>query len=183
MWKQYFKKHAKRKPREQLVRAISYANKGNALDLGSGTCIETKYLVKQGFNVIAVDSAPEAKKYANKRFEFKNISFQEYKFPLNKFNLINAQFALPFYGKKGFNGFIKKIIGSLKPKGVFVGQFFGKKDSWNIGKPELVFHVKQQVINLLSDMKILEFIEEEKDGKTASGNLKHWHIFHFIVQK
>lgn len=188
-WEQYFKKHAKRKPRKQLIRAISFCkNKENALDLGAGTLIESRFLIKKAFkNVVAVDSAPNAKIFAkslkNKKFKFKNISFQEYNFPKNTFDLINAQFALPFYGKKGFNNFIKKIIGSLKPKGVFVGQFFGRKDSWNGRKLELVFHTRQQVINLLSGMKILEFTEEEKDGKTASENLKHWHIFHFIAQK
>lgn len=188
-WKQYFKKHTKRKPREQLVRAISFCkNKETALDLGAGTLIESRFLIKKGFKyIVAIDNAPEVKKFAknfkNKKLGFKNISFQKYTFPKKTFDLINAQFSLPFFGKKNFNSFMKKIAGSLKPKGVFVGQFFGKKDSWNDGRPELIFHTKKQVLSLLSDLKILEFIEKDGDGKTASGKLKHWHIFHVIAQK
>lgn len=187
-WKPYFEKHEKRKPREQLVKAVSFCIKrGNALDLGAGTMIESKFLLRKGFKVTAVDNAPEVKKYAksikNKKFILANLPFQKYKFPKNTFDLINAQFALPFHGKKGFNTFIKNIEMALKPNGVFVGQFFGKKDSWNDGKEEIVFHSKPQVLKLLSSMKILEFIEEEKDGITASGHKKHWQIFHFIAQK
>jgi len=93
------------------------------------------------------------------------------------------------YGKKGFNIFIKKIKNSLKPKNIFVAQFLGVKDSWNgdllsaTPKANYVFHTKKQAIDLLSYLKILEFIEEDKDGKTALGKMKHWHIFYFIAQK
>lgn len=178
-----------RKPRELLVLAVSFCkNKENALDLGAGTLIESKFLVKKGFkHVLATDSSPEvkifAKKLKNKKFKFKNISFHKYNFPKNTFNLINAQYALPFYGKRGFKSFIKKITGSLAPKGIFVGQFFGARDSWNNSKSNLAFHTKKQALDLLSGLKILEFIEEEKDGKDASGEQKHWHVFHFIVQE
>lgn len=188
-WKKYFKYHESRKPREQLVQAVSFCkNKENALDLGAGTLIESKFLIKKGFKkVTAVDNALEvkifAKKFNNKKLELKNISFQEYNFSKNTFDLINAQFALPFYGKKGFSGFIKKIKNSLKKNGIFVGQLFGKKDSSNNKKTELVFQTKKEALALLSDLKILEFKEEEKDGKTVSGKIRHWHIFHFIVKK
>ncbi len=195
MWKKYFKKHLKRKPREQLVRAFSFCvNKTNALDLGAGTLIESKFLIKKGFKtVIAIDNAPEVKKFVrnfnNKKLIYKDISFQEYDFPKNNFDLINSQFSIHLYGKKGFNIFIKKIKNSLKPKGVFVGQFLGVKDSWNgdlssaTPKANYVFHTKKQVIDLLSGLKILEFVEEDEDGKTALGKMKHWHIFHFIAKK
>ena len=51
----------------------------------------------------------------------------------------------------------------------------GVKDSWN-GNPKsatpkanYVFHTKKQALGLLSDLKILEFIEEDEDGKTILG--------------
>jgi len=195
MWKEYFKKHKKRKPREQLVRAVSFClNKDKALDLGAGTLIESKFLIKKGFkNVVVIDNAPEVKTYVknfnNKKLHFKNVSFQEYDFSKNTFDLINSQFSLHFYGEKGFRSFIKSIRSSLKPGGIFVGQFLGVKDSWNekkkskIPKANSVFHTKKQALSLLSGMKILEFIEEDKDGKTALGIPKHWHVFYFIAQK
>lgn len=195
MWKKYFKKHLKRKPKKQLVRALYFcANKENALDLGAGTLIESKFLIKKGFkNVVAVDNAPEVKKFVknfnNKKLVYKNVSFQEYDYPKNTFDIINSQFALHLYGKKGFNAFIKKIKNSLKPNGIFVAQFLGVKDSWksNPGSATLgasyVFHTRKQALDLLSGLEILEFIEKDEDGKTALGLEKHWHIFYFIARK
>ncbi|MES3032148.1 MAG: class I SAM-dependent methyltransferase [Patescibacteria group bacterium] len=193
MWKKYYKKHEKREPRKQLVRAVNFCHvkKGNALDLGSGTMIESKFLARKGFNVVAIDHAPESKKYAkniSKKITFKNISFKEYNYPKNTFDLITSQLSLHLYGYKGFNLFIKRIINSLKPKGIFVGQFFGVNDSWNtegvpFPKYDYVFHTKRQVLKLLSPLKILELEEKEKDGKTIHGVPHHWHMFHFIARK
>ncbi|OGI72155.1 hypothetical protein A3C60_02485 [Candidatus Nomurabacteria bacterium RIFCSPHIGHO2_02_FULL_37_45] len=186
-WKKYFKKQEGRKPREQLVRAVSLRKiRTNALDLGSGNFIESKYLAKKFKSVIAMDSSLDIAKYnkgLNRRIHFLNVPFQEVDFSQYRFDLINAQFSLPFYGKKGFNEFIEILIKSLKKDGIFVGQFFGVNDSWNKKDSELVFHTKNQVLNLFSKLKIVEFIEEEREGKTALGRPKHWHIFHFIARK
>ncbi len=192
MWEQYLKKQEKRKPRGTLVRAVSFCkNKKFALDLGSGNFIESKFLAKKGFKVVAIDHALEAKKYAkklHKNIKFLNISFKEYDYPKKTFDLVTSQYSLHLYGHKGFNSFIKKIKNTLKPGGVFVGQFFGVRDDWNLGKVpfpayDYVFHTKKQALGLLSDMKIFEFIEYEEDGKTDLGKLKHWHQFYFIAQK
>jgi tellurite methyltransferase len=188
-WKNYFKKQEERKPREQLVRAISFCkNKVYALDLGSGNFIESKYLAKEFQIVTAIDSSSDVKKYTknlSKKISFLNIPFSECNFSEKELNLINAQFALPFYGKKGFKKFIERLIKSLKKDGIFVGQFFGVQDSFNIKKykNKMVFNSKKEVLEMLSDFKILEFIEEEKEGQITSGELRHWHVFHFIAKR
>ncbi len=163
-WKLYFEKHLNRKPKEQLIKALSFcASKNVALDLGAGTLIESRAILNNGFKkVIAIDNAPDVglfvKNFNDVRLSFKNISFKEYNFPKNKFDLINAQYALPFNGEKGFNTLFKKIKNSLKNKGVFVGQFFGVKDSWNKKGSDLVFHKKSEVLKLLSGLEVIEFI-------------------------
>lgn len=188
-WKNYFKKHISRKPREQLIKAISFCKgRENALDLGAGTLVESKFLIKSGFKkVIAVDGSRETKKFATKlnpkKFSLKISLFQNFNFPKKKYDLINAQYSLPFYGPKKFKSFIKKIKDSLKPNGIFVGQLFGVNDSWNTRNKEIAFHTKDEALKLLSGLKIIEFKEEEKDGKTTSGQEKHWHLFHFIAEK
>lgn len=188
-WKNYFNKHRNRKPREQLIRAVSFCvNKENALDIGAGTLVETKYLLENGFkNVVAIDDFSEAKLIAESikddRLDFQPVSFQDFKFPQNKFDLINAQYALPFYGQKDFSNFIKTVVDSLAVDGIFVGQFFGIKDGWNTPESDLVFNTKEEILSFFADLKVIELVEEEKDAKTASGEDKHWHVFHFIVQK
>ncbi len=187
-WNDYYKRNLTRKPRKELVKAISFcAQRKNALDLGSGSFIESKFLTEKGFKVVAVDDSPDSKEllssFSDEEIDFKNISFQEYSFPKNFFDLTNAQFSLPFYGKKDFSIFIAKIVGSLLDNGIFVGQFFGVKDSWNTTESNLAFQTKEEILSMFNDLEILELNEEEKDGLTANGQLKHWHIFHFIVKK
>jgi tellurite methyltransferase len=188
-WSNYYTKHASRKPREQVVRAIELCtNKDSALDLGAGTLVESTFLLQSGFNkVIALDNSPEIKKFAEdldpKHFSLEISTFQDFKFAENNFDLINAQYALPFHGPENFKEFIEKIKNSLKSGGVFVGQFFGINDSWNTSESKLEFQTKEEVLELLSGLKIVEFQEEKKDGKTAAGLDKHWHVFHFIAVK
>ena len=47
----------------------------------------------------------------------------------------------------------------------------------------MTFLSKEQVIDLFNDFEIIEFKENEKDGKTAIGIIKHWHTFDIIARK
>ena len=48
----------------------------------------------------------------------------------------------------------------------------------------MVFLTKQQVLNLFKEsFEIIYFYELEKDGKTALGQTKHWHIYNIIAKK
>lgn len=188
-WNAYYKNHAGRKPREQLVRAASLCvEKNSALDLGAGTLVESAFLVENSFKkVVAVDSSPETKAFAvtldPEKFELTVSSFQGFDFKENQYDLVNAQYALPFHGPENFLVFIQKIKSSLKLGGIFVGQFFGVRDEWNNPDTKLAFQTKEEGKELLSGLEIIEFVEEEKDGRTAAGAEKHWHVFHFIARK
>lgn len=185
-WKSYFTKQKGRKPRPQLVEAIKFCeNKNRALDLGCGNFIESNYLAKKGFHsVVAIDSAYGLKQLSRQaRVLFICQPFNEVEWVENYFDLINAQYSLPFYGKKDFTRFIKEIKSSLNNTGIFTGQFFGINDSWNLPESNMVFHTKEEIGKLLFPLEIIELKEEEYDGETALGKKKHWHVFHFIVKK
>lgn len=188
-WETYAKVHANRKPREQLVRAVAFCDtKESALDLGAGTLVESMYLLEAGFvYVTAVDSSPQSKEFASHidsdKFTLVNESFNNFVFETNTYDFINAQYALPFHGQKDFNIFIDQIIQSLKPGGVFVGQLFGNRDEWNKSDTKLAFQTKEEAWGILSSLELIEFVEEEKEGATAAGTTKHWHVFHFIARK
>jgi SAM-dependent methyltransferase len=119
-WETYAKVHAKRKPREQVVRAVTFCTeKMSALDLGAGTLIESAYLLEVGFEqVSAVDSSPQSIEFATQldspKFSLINKGFHDFTFQQDTYDLINAQYALPFYGPKGFSAFIQLIVLSLK---------------------------------------------------------------------
>lgn len=47
----------------------------------------------------------------------------------------------------------------------------------------MTFLSKEKVLNLFKNFEIIEFHENEKDGKTALGITKHWHTFDIIARK
>ncbi len=188
-FEKYFQKHSDGKASDQLVKAVSFcARKDSALDLGAGTLAGTRFLLENGFKkVSAVDSSPESKKFTqgldSAKFELKTAAFQDLVLPSHQFDLINAEYCLPYFGPQGFEIFINKIIAALKPDGIFTGQLFGTNDEWNRPGTELAFQTKEQAENLFAGTETVEFVEEEKDRGKVEGGQKHWHVFHFIVRK
>jgi SAM-dependent methyltransferase len=187
-WKDYFERTKEAPPRPLLVRAVSYVeDKNQALDLGSGALNDSVYLIDQNFeHVTAVDKIPVAKEIGDRlppeKFTYVISSFEDYQFPADSFDLINAQFSLPFTTPESFEEIFGKIYDSLKNKGIFSGQLFGDRDEWK-QDAKMNFHTKADVEKLLSKYTLIDLTEEEKNKITAAGAMKHWHVFHFIVQK
>lgn len=47
----------------------------------------------------------------------------------------------------------------------------------------MVFLSKERVLELFNNFEIINFKENEKDGKTGIGKIKHWHTFDIIARK
>lgn len=186
---EYVKKAKNHPPRPWLVKALVFVNqKEEALDLGPGAMVDTKYLVEQGFNhVTAVDASDTAKEIyqtlPSDKVDYIISSFADYTFTPNTYDLINAQFSLPFNPQDSFSEVFTKLKSSLKKGGIFVGQFFGPNDDWNDNRKTMTFVTKEEVATLLSDLEIIEMVEEENDTKPLVGEIKHWHIFNIIAKK
>lgn len=182
-----FYKITKDKPPSPLLKkAVSLlGGKGHALDLGCGAGRDTRFLLEQGFTVVAVDKELRAgemlKEFAHKNLRFVSDSFENFAF--EKYDLVTAQWSLPFVAMKMFDKVFARVKNSLEPRGIFAGQFFGVNDEWNTPGRRMTFHAKDQLRGLLRGMKTLEFREEEIDGNLADGTPKHWHVFHVIARK
>src|ERR1041385_8620805 len=99
-WQGFYEETKNRPPPRQLLEALSYVeNKSKALDLGAGALVGSKYLLSRGFDVVAVDQERFPEEIANEKFNFIQSLFKDYKFPKNNFDLVTAQFSLPFNGK------------------------------------------------------------------------------------
>ncbi len=189
-WQEYFKKTKGQAPRELLVKALAYVlRQDEALDLGASALNDTKYLLEEGFrHVTAVDKEPVAKEIAlelrTDRFSYIISSFEDFEFPEDRYDIVNAQYALPFSSKKNFDSIFAKIKQSLVKDGIFVGQLFGERDERNTPSRSIIFQKKTEVEALLSDMEIIELFEQEKnDYTTLSLKPLHIHIFHIIARK
>lgn len=186
-WNQYIKQTKDRKPRQLLCESMSFVkNRDVALDLGAGALNDSKYLLEQGFSkVIAIDKT-ESKEILNsipdERFHFQKGDIENFSFSKDEFDLINAQFVLFFLNKDDIKKIFVSIKKALKKDGVFVGQLLGLRDSWG-GIPNVTVLSDKEIKELLLDFEVLHFSEEEKDKETVAGDLKHWHIFHFIIKK
>ncbi len=185
----YFKITKEKPPSLWLVEAVELvAQKGSALDLGCGMGRDTKFLLEQGFHVTAVDKEKTPIEYlqgfAQENLEIILSSFEDFDFPKEKYDLISAQFSLPFTNRDVFDEVFQKMKNSLKPGGIFVGQLFGVNDDWNKSQTtKTTFHTLEEAKRLFADTELLKIVEKDYDGTVADGTPKHWHAFHVMARK
>lgn len=173
-------------PSMGLVKAVSllgYA--GDGLDFGCGAGRDTRYLLVHGFHVTAVDqeavSLGMLVPLQIERLSLVQSTFEAFTFA--NYDLVNAHYALPFIRKEQFSTVFTRLKTSLKPGGLFVGQFFGVHDAWNVGGDRITFFTREQALDELIGLDIITFDEEEVDGTTTEGAAKHWHAYHIIARK
>lgn len=183
-WQEYYQQTKDRPPSPLLVKALPYVkNKGKALDLGAGAYHDSKFLATKFYKVDALDQelfipVPEkVSMYVSK--------FENFKFPIEYYNLINAQYSLPFTNKEDFLKVWPNIIKALKPQGVFVGTLFGIDDefAWHDNPNDMTFLTEKEVKDLCIYTEILRFKEEKVRRKLANGQWHSWHLFSLILKK
>ena len=147
---------------------------GNAVELGCGAGRDTVYLIRNGWNVLAIDREDVETRIVSKllveeleQFEFFKQRFEDIE--LENSNLVVANFSLPFCNKNDFKKLWAKINHSILKDGYFVGNFLGDKDEWKNAKEKMTFLTKDQVMELFRNFEIVEFKEVEKDGLTGLG--------------
>ncbi|MEL6384384.1 MAG: class I SAM-dependent methyltransferase [Cyanobacteria bacterium J06626_18] len=195
-WLDYYEAVVDRPPRETLIKALdrfdtqSLSNPpskaGFAVDLGCGNGRDTAELLRRNWRVLAVDGNSEAIAQLRQRSDINRTyletrvqSFETLTLP-PQVDLINASFCLPFCPPSYFAEMWEEIVTALRPGGRFCGQLFGDRDSFAT-HPDITYHTRYHVEELLTpfDIELLE--EEEHPGKTALDEEKHWHLFHIVA--
>ncbi|MBE5806142.1 MAG: class I SAM-dependent methyltransferase [Clostridiales bacterium] len=188
-WENYYDITNNIPPRKNIVHFLSkYKLTGNAIDLGCGSGNDTIFLIKNKWNVLAIDASDVEERIRSKLLneEQKRLKFEIQKFEnlkLSKCDLIISNNSLSFCDKKFFHQMWLEIYSNIKTNGYFVGNFFGVNDEWNNNNTNKSFFSKDDVIKLFNNFKILDIKEIEIDKPTATGILKHWHIIEIIAKK
>jgi SAM-dependent methyltransferase len=190
-WDDYYKQTGKNPPSKLVVRAMDFVErKGVALELGAGTTKDAEFLLGQGFEVLAVDCTEASQEIfaqlvsKNAHCNFQLARFEDFNFERETYDLISAQRALPFIEHKEILiDVFSRIVTSLKPGGVFVGNFFGPRDTWCLEGKKMSFVSELEIREMLAGLDIKVFSERENDEPTAAGTPHHWHIFNVIAVK
>jgi SAM-dependent methyltransferase len=191
-WKAYHAATRHRPPRMLVMRGVRALavplHTVDVLDFGAGGLSDTAFFLREGArSVTALDGTPPPSDAIEglpaERFAFIHDTFERFAYPVAAYDLINAQAALPFVAPDAFGRVFAALIAALRPGGILSGQFFGDRDDW-ADDPEMTFHTSQAARHALAPLDVVVFNEEEDfEGTTAAGPLKHWHVFGFVARK
>jgi tellurite methyltransferase len=192
-WSSYYDAVAKNPPRRTLLYALDHFDAEGpradrlAVDLGAGAGTDTVELLRRGWRVIAIDADPAGiprlreRVGSNPGLTTQVGRFEDERWP--NALLVNASFALFFCTPTAFASTWRRIVDSLEPGGRFAGHILGDRDSW-AADPAMNHHTRAQAEQLLDGLEVEMFNEEEEpNGKTATGTVKHWHTFHVVARK
>ena len=99
------------------------------------------------------------------------------------YDLVNAQFSLPFVAPAHFDATVRSLRDSVESGGILTATFFGKHDGWNVAGTELNFSTAADIERLFFGWELIELTEVDEDSHTADGAPKHWNIFHLIARR
>lgn len=101
-WGTYYERTKHLPPQESLIEAEELViQKDAALDIGGGALRDTRHILAQGWKQITVldqeiQVAELAAELNDSRILCVTQNFESYPFPQNEYDLVNAQYALPF---------------------------------------------------------------------------------------
>ncbi|HVE76007.1 MAG TPA: class I SAM-dependent methyltransferase, partial [Actinomycetota bacterium] len=147
----------------------------------------TLRLLSRGLKVTATDISQEAIDLVRSKLppgapvSLVCAPFQELELKLESYDVVVACYSLFFLPLGEFEAFWSRVVASVRPGGLFAGEFLGVNDSWS--DRGLTLLDEPAVRRLFDSFEVLHFEEEDKDGHTSVGDDKHWHVFHVIARK
>jgi SAM-dependent methyltransferase len=184
-WSRYFAA-ASSEPHPTVLDALARfgSETGLAVDLGAGAGRDTVALLRAGWRVVAVDSSPDglerlaaAAAFAADRLETRLAPMEDAVWP--QAQLVNASYSLPFCPPERFPALWQRIVESLPTGGRFSGHLFGDRDEWT----DVLRFSRAELDELFRAFVLESLAEEDEVGSTATGETKHWHVFHVVARK
>jgi len=192
-WSTYYSATQGRPVRDVCRRAhlaFEQLNGGNrlAVDLGCGSGVESRYLLEQGWRVLAVDEQAEAIEAlcatvsvgSCERLSTQIAKFEDLELPTA--DLIWAGNSLPFCPAAKFPDLWSKLVASLKPGGRLAVELFGERHAWRIS-PGITVQTREDVERLCQDLEFEYLDEVDADRMTFSSGIQHWHAYRLIARR
>lgn len=189
VWGVYYKATGGREPRPLLVQTVGIRpSPGDALELGAGAGNEVRYLLDQGYRVTAVDAdaggVERLRALDHPNLRVVQSRYDQFTFEPDTYDLVSAQYALPFNPAATFDAMFSRLRRSIRPGGLFSGNLFGDRDEWNTPGSGKTFLRRDDAIRLFDGFELLLFEEHEEDRELAQGGPpKHWHVFDIIARR
>jgi SAM-dependent methyltransferase len=160
---------------------------GQGIDVGCGAGRDTLEMLRRGWDVLAIDREPlaiqrllgQVQPDQVPRLQTRCARFEDCELP--SADIINSAFALPFCPPDDFPRLWQRIDTALAGGGIFCGNFFGERDAW--AGPELTIHRQDELERLFAGWRWLHFEVIDRQGTTARGRTKHWHLFSVVAQR
>lgn len=188
-WPEYYERTGARAPRPLLIDAVErFAAPGFAIDLGSGSGVESAELLRRGWRVLAIDGEAAAVELVRARvpadhrarLETVTASFEAMELP--KADLIWSALSLSFCAPESFNEVWRMIVGALEPGGRIACDLFGSRHAWATN-PAMTFVTREMLDVLLQGFDVELLTEHDEDRPTAFDGIQRWHAFEVIARK
>lgn len=190
VWNRYYQQAVSRthNKRTEYAVKLNQTNLNVAVDCGCGTGSDMAYLSSCGYQAYGFDNNSQAIDICHGRFEnddsvvVENSSFDDFEYP--KTGILIANHSLYFADPITWETTWPKMVDSIQPGGVFVGDFMGMKDSWANKHRSVTLPLKFVTLRLMFDgFDVVQLDERDELGKTALGKTKHWHTYSVIAVK
>jgi SAM-dependent methyltransferase len=191
-WVAYYRRTLGREPRPLFTKGIGFMRSegvapGQAVEVGFGDGTETLALLEAGWRVLAVDVTPQAEEVLLSRTPADRLDHLEIRIgpaqdaALPPVDLLYAGYALSFLAPDHFQRFWARMRASLRPGGFVIVNVFGVQDTW-AGDESMTFVDGDAVTRMLAGLDVLDLVEVDADGDSASGP-KHWHVFDIVARQ
>jgi SAM-dependent methyltransferase len=185
----YASLRAGREPNLLLLQALDIlkVRNGRALDIGAGPLNDTRFLLRAGFSVDAVDRDPHTRALAaglrDPRFKFVHADIRDVPIEANAYSLMLAIHVLPFLPRTDLPRIISSMVDGLCQGGILCCTFLGPDDSWAQKRPHMAFYARSELDSLFSRLQSIVVSDCAYDGTNAKDEPKRWHVLRCIFRK
>lgn len=190
-WHPYNRAASARPARRLVAQAIAAApgeGPGRvAIEIGAGGGSDALEFARRGWTVHAydIDDTLASRLVENERLPGEVVLHHVDASTVEEFPqaaVIYSAYSLPMLGPDGLERIWPRLLAALERRGVLAVDLFGENDSWG-GRPDIATLSAQRIGEMFRGFQILDRSIRDEDGRTFSGDRKHWHVISTLARR